>query len=75
MKGLKICNRVTLALGVLSIVAIGMCHLALTDIYHGESDLTLEWRILQIGFATILLFHASAFYTLLKTSRQFDNPD
>lgn len=74
MNRLKLCTWVTISLGILSIAAIGMCHLALTDIWHGEGDLSLEWLMLQIGFAIILLFHASAFFTLLKTSRLLGSP-
>jgi hypothetical protein len=41
--------RATMALGILSIFAGIFGHLALTDIYHGEGDLTLEWRYFTGG--------------------------
>jgi hypothetical protein len=38
--------------------------LALTDIWHGESDVTLEWRIVAVGFWLVVAFHFSAAVTL-----------
>jgi hypothetical protein len=38
MSNLKTQIRVTIALGVLSLLAGLITHLALTDIYHGEAD-------------------------------------
>ena len=35
-------TKVTILVGVLSLAALVLCHLALTDIAHGEADLTLE---------------------------------
>jgi hypothetical protein len=40
--------------------------LALTDIYHGETDLSLEWGVLQIAFGVIVAFHVAAFISLTK---------
>jgi hypothetical protein len=51
-------------LGALSAIAILLCHLALTDIAHGEGDLALEWRMLQVGSAAIILFHGAVLLTL-----------
>jgi len=53
-----------MGLGILSAVSILVAHLALTDIYHGEGDLTLEWRVLQVAFATIIAFHLVALATM-----------
>ena len=55
---------VSLGLALLSAAAILVAHLALTDIYRGEGDLTLEWRVLQIAFATIIAFHLFALVTM-----------
>jgi len=33
-------------LGILSVIALLVSHLALTDIWHGEGDLRLEWSVL-----------------------------
>jgi hypothetical protein len=62
--------RITLGLGILSVLGIFMSHLALTDIFHGEADLTLEWKALQISFLAIVTFHVSAIYTLIRILRQ-----
>lgn len=40
----------TATLGVLSAFAVLLTWLALTDIWHSEPDLALEWRVVQIGF-------------------------
>ena len=71
MDRLRLSSWITIGLGMLSIAAIGLCHLALTDIWHGEGDLSIEWQMLRAGFATILLFHAAAFFTLYQTNRMF----
>lgn len=57
---------ITLILGALSMTGILISHLAFTDIAHGEPDLTLEWKALQISFLTMIIFHLAAFYTLGK---------
>jgi len=58
--------RITIALGILSILAGILSHLALTDIYHGEGDLTLEWNILQAGALIIFSFVVSSLLVLKK---------
>jgi uncharacterized membrane protein len=62
--------RLTFRLGILSLVAVVLSHLALTDIRHGEQDLTLEWRALQAAFATIIVFQVSALATLRRVLRE-----
>jgi type IV secretory pathway VirB2 component (pilin) len=64
MKTLREWIKLSFALGLLSLIAVIACHLALTDIWHGEGDLSLEWRILQVSFAVIILFQASTLLTL-----------
>ena len=58
--------RATMALGILSIFAGIFGHLALTDIYHGEGDLTLEWGILQAGAFIIFAFVVASLLVLRK---------
>ena len=58
--------RATMALGILSILAGVLGHLALTDIYHGEGDLALEWSILQAGALIIFAFVVSSLLVLRK---------
>ena len=62
--------RFTLGLGVASLVAILIAHLALTDIYHDEADVRLEWRVLQGAFAVIVSFHAAALLALRHAIRR-----
>ena len=58
--------RLAMALGILSLVAGTFGHLALTDIYHREGDLTLEWNMLRVFAGVFLLFIG---YTLIKLRR------
>jgi hypothetical protein len=67
MNGLKAQIKITLGLGVLSLLAGIVGHLALTDIYHLEADIKLEWNILQ-GCALVFgIFISAALFTLFKT--------
>ena len=59
----------TATLGVLSAFAVLLTWLALTDIWHGEPDLALEWRVVQIGFVIIPAFHVAALVLLAKVIR------
>lgn len=61
--------RMTMTLGVLSILAGIFAHLALTDIYHGEGDLTLEWNVLRACALIIVMFIALALATLNKAMK------
>ena len=63
MSKLEKSARLTAVIGVASILAIVLCHLALTDIWHGEGSLELEWRMLQVGFLVIVAFHVAALAT------------
>ena len=63
MSKLKKSARLTVAIGIASVLAIVLCHLALADIGHGDEDVELEWAIVQIGFAVILIFHVAALRT------------
>lgn len=58
-----------LALSGLALVTVVACHLALTDIWHGEGDLTLEWAILQIGAAIMLAALVTAAVALARIQR------
>lgn len=64
--------RFAVGLGVASLVAILVANLALTDIYHGEADVTLEWRALRGAFAVIISFHAAALLALRHAIRRAD---
>ena len=63
----------TLGTGIVPVFAIVLCHLALTDIWHGERSVELEWKIVQLGIAAIICFHAAALATAvfaLKVARR-----
>lgn len=51
-------------------MAVLVSHLALTDIYHGETDTSLEWRVLQISAGVILAFQISALITIWRWLRR-----
>jgi hypothetical protein len=67
---LKTRIRVTIVLGVLSLLAVLITHLALTDIYHGEADVTLEWRVVRICALVLVAFIGMALYTLRQALRE-----
>jgi hypothetical protein len=69
MKNLKIQIVVTMTLGALSLMAGLFSHLALTDIYHGEADASLEWKIVQLSALIVLAFIGMALFTLTRTWR------
>ena len=59
----------SVVLGVLALLAVATSHLALTDIYHGEANLTLEWNVLRLCFGVIVLSQVVALITLTKMLR------
>ncbi len=66
MTKLKRSIQVSLGLCLLSAIALFISNLALMDIGHGESDLTLEWSILHISYAVFILFHGAALITFIR---------
>jgi hypothetical protein len=58
--------RAAIILGLLSILAGLLVQLALLDIYHGETDLTLEWNIVRLGAAVFLIFVGYSLITFRK---------
>ncbi len=57
-------------LGIASLIAIFVSLLALTDIYHGESDLRQEWMALRVCFAVIFIFQVFALVTFWRIIRE-----
>ena len=49
-----------------SLASLVFMHLALTDIYHGEADTTLEWRVVQVCALVMIAFIATAVFTLKR---------
>lgn len=60
--------RFALFFQVLAVLALGVSHLALTDIWHGEGDLALEWRVLQLAAVVILTALVSSIVTLRRVA-------
>lgn len=63
---LQAVRRLSFVLGLLSCLAIIAAHLALTDIYRGEADVTLEWNVVRISFLIIVAFHVSALVVITR---------
>ena len=59
-------HRLATRLGTLSSIAVVLALLALTDIYHGEADVTLEWMVLRVAFVAIIAFHIAGFAALRR---------
>lgn len=62
--------KTAIGLGIISLGAVLVSHLALTDIYHGESDLRLEWNALRVCFAVIVAFQVYALVTFWRIVRK-----
>lgn len=63
MATIKAAVRLSFVLGLFSLLAVGISHLALTDISHGAGG-TAEWRALQVSSVVIIAFQVSALMTL-----------
>ena len=71
MRGLKGQIRATTAFGVASLVVLGLSHLALVDIYHGEPDLSTEWAVLRLSAVILLTFVVLSLFTLRRALQRF----
>ena len=58
--------KLSLLLAFGALAALLISHLALTDIYHGETDVAAEWRALQVSAAVITASVASTVVTLIR---------
>lgn len=63
----------TIAVGVLSFVAFVLERLALTDIFHGEPDLQLEWTMVNAAFLPMALFHVFGLVSAVIAVRRLDS--
>ena len=61
--------RTAFVLGLVVLVAGFMSVLALADVYNGEPDLALEWRIIQASAVVIGLFVVTAMSALVRVLR------
>ena len=58
--------KLSLVLGVASLLAVVAGHLALTDIHHGEGNLALEWVVVRICAGLIVAFQICALSLIWK---------
>lgn len=54
----------TIVVGVISLGTFVLERLALTDIFHGEPDLHLEWKIVNVTLLPVALFHVLGYQGL-----------
>ena len=59
----------SIELGVLGLTAALISLLALTDIYHGEADLSQEWNALRVCFAIMVASQIISLATLRRVAR------
>ena len=64
---------VSVVLGLISMGAFIFGRLAMTDIFHGEPDLTLEWSVVSMSFLPILIFHLISVVAALNAIRCIRN--
>lgn len=50
----------------MSLLSLVLAALALQDIYHGETDLRLEWAVVRTAFGVAALFHVVAMRALRR---------
>ncbi len=63
--------RLSLALGLLSLIGLFLAALALNDIGKGlESDLSGEWMVVRFSFLFIFLFTMLSIITLWKLAQR-----
>jgi len=55
-----------ICLGLVSLVAGLFAHLALTDIYHQEVNVALEWHIIQVAAFIIIVYIGFSLWMFLK---------
>lgn len=75
MKKLRIWAIVSLTLAVLGLAALFLSFAALTDIYHGEENPSLEWGILQLAFFVIFFLIIATFILTGLVFKRFHGKD
>ncbi|MBE3109671.1 MAG: hypothetical protein IMZ57_03720 [Acidobacteria bacterium] len=75
MKQLRIWATVSLTLAILGLAALFLSFAALTDIYHGEKDVSLEWTFLQLAFFVILFLIVATFVCTGLVLKYFRDKD
>jgi heme/copper-type cytochrome/quinol oxidase subunit 2 len=64
-----------IALGVVSVLALILQYLALTDIAKQEADTILEWRVVGISIIVLAVFSVVSIITLARMVRLSDRND
>lgn len=67
--------KASVVLCVLALIAVVVNLLALTDIYHGEADVSQEWNALRVGFPVILVSLVMSLVTLTRMLRNERNQE
>jgi hypothetical protein len=70
MKDFRCHIKIGIVLGFLALASLGLGHLALTDIAHGEADLALEWNVLRAAALVILVFATFSLVTFGRLLRR-----
>ena len=70
MTDLRRSAAVSFALGIVSAIGLLVSLLALTDIAHGEPDVTLEWWVVRGAYLLVVLFQVTSLVTLRQILKQ-----
>ena len=73
MKKEQIDLYVILLLGTVNIVFLVLAFLALTDIYNGESDTTVEWSLVRLFFLSTVCFLFFGLKHVISRLRSINN--
>jgi hypothetical protein len=60
----------SIAFGILVLLGGMFSHLALTDIYHAETDVSLEWNVVRVSALIFLIFVGYVITTLRRARRE-----
>ena len=66
MSSLRNYVRVTIVMAFVSLAALVLSYLALTDIYHGEADTSGEWNMVRVALIILTVFIAMTVFTLRR---------
>ena len=66
---LRVACLLAIGLGIASALTMALAFLALTDIYHGEADVTAEWQAVRVAFLVSAAFHVVALIAAVKGVR------
>ena len=64
MRSLRAQIKLTIVLGSVCLLAGLFTHLALTDIYHREADVTLEWQVVRVCSIIFVAFLITSLWPL-----------